>query len=91
VIRNPEIEYKITEIKSLLEQLNNLEAEINALQTEWDSSCRKTGDTRITGAYSQFNELLNQIKDKKGELAVLKRDAKKVSVPAWDKVGLKCF
>jgi len=83
------------DIKDLLAQLKVIGNEINALTIEWDSSDRKTGDTRITGAYIQFNELLNQIHAKKQELRILKGDAQPGRVPVWkghqEEIGLECF
>ena len=95
MIRTTDITKKQTELTDLKKKVKTIETELWALCNAWDSTEIKPGTERITYLENELNRLLNQIKDKKQELKILKGDAERENVPAWkehrEEIGLECF
>lgn len=89
------IRAKQTELNALKKKVKPIENELWTLCSAWDSTEIKPGTERITYLENELNRLLNQIKDKKQELKILKGDAERENVLAWkehrEEIGLECF
>lgn len=95
MIKSSKIRTKQEEINALKTKVKPIETELWALCNAWDSTEIKPGTERITYLENELNRLLNQIKDKKQELKILKGEAEPKRVPAWkadrEGIGLECF
>ena len=95
MIKSSKIRTKQEEINALKKKVKPIENELWTLCSAWDSTEIKPGTERITYLENELNRLLNQIKDKKQELQILKGEAERENVPAWkehrEEIGLECF
>jgi peptidoglycan hydrolase CwlO-like protein len=95
MIKSSKIRTKQEELNALKKKVKPIETELWTLCSAWDSTEIKPGTERITYLENELNRLLNQIKDKKQELKILKGDAERENVPAWkehrEEIGLECF